>query len=1258
MRKRVLSILLAVCLALTLLPVLTRPVVASATDEPTAVDVWGWDPLGDAGFSAGWADYISLAIDSDGTPYVAYQDAGNSYRLTVMKYNGTAWEMVGGPASESSPLYISIAIDSDGVPYVAYADWGNSYKTTVKRYNGTAWEMVGGEPVSEGSAYHTSIAISGGGTPYVAYAATDTGGKVKMYNVDANEWQTVGTNDVSDGLADYISLAIADDGSLYTACADRENSSIPIVKKYNVDANEWQTVGGISTGAAECTSIAIDSDGTPYVAYRDESNSYKATVKAYNGEAWVTVGGSSVSADGAVSTSIAIDSDGTPYVAYQDQSNSNKATVKAYNGEAWVTVGGSSVSAGEAYFTSIVIDSDGTPYVAYKDADNGSKATVRKFSLLASYYETTCPICGGTALEVSSREQLEVICVNADMLSGCYLLTEDIDLAGESWTPLPAFSGHFYGGGHTISNLTVTSGNMNAAYIGASDEESEIIESIDGSGNVYGAGLFQKLDGASISDLIIDSPSVSGTTNGENDIVFAGALAGIAEGGEIRAVTVNNPDVSVELNTDYSNGAAGGLAGYVANITPISGVSVSDGTINATGESNYTTIMAAGGVAGASYHSVIVNAASATTVNVENEYPLNLYAGGVVGYTSARNVISMYFCVHNSYSRSNVTVTSSSIDTNIYAGGIAGYLEDSAINNYYVTPSDGGVSVTNTGETNVNEYAGALFGYVNNTVDGDEGNYIIENNFYEGETAVGGLVEADTDSNYVVPAAITTAPILAAALNEGRTIVASETQVVAAFTADEALSKVFPWKIDSSENDGLPVFGSYTIIFNSNGGSAVPNQSIIYSETATEPADPTKDNNTFGGWYSDSDLTSAFDFSTPITDDITLYAKWTPTGSSGGASSSFRTITVTETSSELFSGTQGTVRAEANVTNAFSSSVEVKVTDTEENPSGFGLGVGNKVYPFDISLYVKGTNTKTQPRDGYSVTITLPVPDSLLEMKEQLSVTHKADNGSVTTLASQLKQINGVWYLVFEATEFSPYALVVKSTSTYDKTAGLPYYLGSGGAKIFIGFADNVKYLAPTGASVQFMGNAKSFTDIGSHWAKDYIGFATERELFLGTGANAFSPDSGMTRAMFATVIGRLYERSYGEIETMSTHAFTDCDYGDYYGKYVDWAAENGILDGYGNGEFGPDDPVTREQMATILYLFADFLGVLPDDMDTALSYPDAGTISSYAESAALYCQSTGIITGRDGGSFIPQGTATRAEVAVILERFIENILG
>ena len=391
-----------------------------------------------------------------------------------------------------------------------------------------------------------------------------------------------------------------------------------------------------------------------------------------------------------------------------------------------------------------------------------------------------------------------------------------------------------------------------------------------------------------------------------------------------------------------------------------------------------------------------------------------------------------------------------------------------------------------------------------------------------------------------------------------------------------------------------------------------------------------------------------------VTGNLVITATASAPSSYGDSSDSSRIITVSETSSELFRGSEGQIKAEANMNGAFSNSVEVKVTDTTENSSGFGLGAGSEVYPFDISLYINGTNTKTEPKDGYAVTISLPVPDKLLEVKDQLSIVHKSDSGSVTTLTSQLKQINGVWYLVFEATEFSPYALVVSNKGTYDETVGFPYYLDSAGKEVFIGFAANGKYLAPSGATILFKQNTKSFTDIGSHWAKDYIGFVSGRELYNGTGDNVFSPDSGMTRAMFATVIGRLYERSYGEIEALSNHAFTDCNYSGYYGKYVDWAVKEGIISGVGGGLFEPDREITREQMAAILYRFADLLGVLPSKTDTTLNYPDASAISSWAQSAALYCQSTGIITGRDGGSFAPQSTATRAEVATIFERFIE----
>lgn len=235
-------------------------------------------------------------------------------------------------------------------------------------------------------------------------------------------------------------------------------------------------------------------------------------------------------------------------------------------------------------------------------------------------------------------------------------------------------------------------------------------------------------------------------------------------------------------------------------------------------------------------------------------------------------------------------------------------------------------------------------------------------------------------------------------------------------------------------------------------------------------------------------------------------------------------------------------------------------------------------------------------------------------------------------------------------------------SAAFAKAEGLPYYLDNSDSKVFIGFASDksgtMKYIAPKGKTVQFIPNSKSFTDISGHWAQSDIDFVTQREIFVGTGTNVFSPDTGMTRSMFAAVIGRLYERSFGTLTDSSEHVFTDVNDDVYYGRYVNWASQNKIITGVGGGLFEPDRKITREEMAAILYRFAEFMGASSADYaNTQLAYPDKTSISSWAVNAAGYCQSTGIIQGRDGGYFVPKGTATRAEVAVILERFIKIVV-
>ncbi len=145
-----------------------------------------------------------------------------------------------------------------------------------------------------------------------------------------------------------------------------------------------------------------------------------------------------------------------------------------------------------------------------------------------------------------------------------------------------------------------------------------------------------------------------------------------------------------------------------------------------------------------------------------------------------------------------------------------------------------------------------------------------------------------------------------------------------------------------------------------------------------------------------------------------------------------------------------------------------------------------------------------------------------------------------------------------------------------------------------------------------------------------------------------------MTRAMVVTAIGRLYERSYGNVSGAST--FSDVDANEYYFKYVAWASENGIIKGIGENKFAPNENVTREEMAVIMLNFATLLKKAAA-ADGALTYSDSASISSWATNGAKYCQATKVITGREGDSFAPQGTATRAEVAVVIDRFVKTIV-
>ena len=142
-----------------------------------------------------------------------------------------------------------------------------------------------------------------------------------------------------------------------------------------------------------------------------------------------------------------------------------------------------------------------------------------------------------------------------------------------------------------------------------------------------------------------------------------------------------------------------------------------------------------------------------------------------------------------------------------------------------------------------------------------------------------------------------------------------------------------------------------------------------------------------------------------------------------------------------------------------------------------------------------------------------------------------------------------------------------------------------------------------------------------------------------------------MTRAMLVTVLWR-YE---GEPEA-GKNTFSDVPNGQWYTNAVAWAAENGIVGGVGNNRFDPDGEITREQMATILFRYAEKKGIDTSKRGSLNIFSDEKQLSAYAKDAVQWAVAEQIINGSDG-KLLPQGSATRAQVATILMRFIENIV-
>lgn len=185
-----------------------------------------------------------------------------------------------------------------------------------------------------------------------------------------------------------------------------------------------------------------------------------------------------------------------------------------------------------------------------------------------------------------------------------------------------------------------------------------------------------------------------------------------------------------------------------------------------------------------------------------------------------------------------------------------------------------------------------------------------------------------------------------------------------------------------------------------------------------------------------------------------------------------------------------------------------------------------------------------------------------------------------------------------------------------------------------------------------FAANQFTYSDVASTaWYYDAVDYVSREGIMSGVGNNVFSPDTTLTRAQLCQILYNIEKTPY-----TGTGSFSDVSGNAWYSNAVNWAATQGIVNGTGNGLFSPDNPVSREQMVTILYRYATYKNYNLSALVSLSDYSDINLLSSWAEEAMQWAVSEGVISGTTATTIAPQGTATRAQAATMLMRFCQRM--
>ena len=421
------------------------------------------------------------------------------------------------------------------------------------------------------------------------------------------------------------------------------------------------------------------------------------------------------------------------------------------------------------------------------------------------------------------------------------------------------------------------------------------------------------------------------------------------------------------------------------------------------------------------------------------------------------------------------------------------------------------------------------------------------------------------------------------------------------------------------------ILGKYTVTFNANGHGIAPDalSDVVEGSKISAPTAPTAEGFTFDGWYKEATCENEWDFENDtVTDDITLYAKWTE------AAEEPETYTVT------FDANGGSVTL-ANATTLSDGKLATLPTPTRSGSytfkgwytaaSGGTQVTVDKVYTENTTIYAQWNYTGSTGGGGGVSRYTVKFDTNGGTTVANKTVTRNAKLAEPTAPTKDGYTFDG-WYT--------------------DKKLTTAYNFDT---KVTKGFTLYAKWVEAKAAHIC---PSEKFSDLDTtKWYHEDIDYVLDNEIMLGTSDTVFAPEGSLTRGMLVTI---LY-RSEGEPATNTSIPFADVDMSAYYANAVVWAQQNGIVKGISETEYAPEMSVTREQLATVMFRYAQFKGMDTVTAEENLGFNDVSDISDWAVAAMNWGVGRDYIFGRTEGVIAPKVAATRAEIAAFIHRYIVN---